>query len=157
MQPIKIMGLDLSIAETGIAVIERDGCIDTIAMAQTIKTNPRHSYGARLAVIADSLWAAIVNMKPGKAILEAPFIHMDHPRGSIPLFGVHGVAKLILHRVGVPYHDKLSPKELKKFVAGHGDADKAEMVRAIDFMFNLKVINHNTAEALGLALWGLAH
>lgn len=161
MNPIKVMGLDLSIAETGIAVIGKQDFggtpIFNVAMAQTIKTNPRHAYAARLAVIADSLWAALESMKPDKAILEAPFIHREHPRGSIPLFGVHGVVKLLLYRAGVPYKDTLSPKELKKWIAGHGGADKAEVVNAINGWYSFTIDNHNVAEAIGLALWGLGH
>lgn len=112
---MKLLGLDLSITATGITHTVEDA-----ACTHVIKTREKEKDG-RLAQIR----AAIREFGPGAelALIEAP---TARSATSIISGMVHGVVRLELIELGVPYATVM-PASLKKYATGRGGADKALM------------------------------
>lgn len=111
---MRIMGLDLSIAETG--VCEPNG--GTFSLPQ------KAAWGdSRLRRIRDSLKATVIDLGVEFAVIEDLPTHA-HGAGITGM--VHGAVRLALADLGVPYV-VLTPATLKKFATGKGNSNKTAM------------------------------
>jgi crossover junction endodeoxyribonuclease RuvC len=133
------IGFDLSLASTGVAVIDEEGFIvETLS----IKTKPDDyrspgGFSDRLVFITESLMSVLREYRPAKLAIEAM------PFGGAG-YGVQDRAQLlgvVRYRIATEtpqYKDCLyvAPKSLKKKTTGSGNADKKAMKIAIDTLFN---------------------
>lgn len=112
---MNVLGLDLSMVATGLThTLHGKGC------AHVIKTNPRRG-DARLQQIRDVVgeFAAGADL----ALIEAP---TARSASSVISGMVHGVVRLALIELGVPYATVM-PASMKKYATGKGTADKTLM------------------------------
>jgi Holliday junction resolvasome RuvABC endonuclease subunit len=112
---LRVLGLDLSITATGLCLA--DGTTQTIATQQ--KTGD-----ARLKTIEHAITQATTDVD--FAVIEDLPTHAK----SAGITGmVHGVARLVLLRYGIPY-SVVTPATLKAYATGKGNADKTAMAIA---------------------------
>ncbi|TGZ14689.1 hypothetical protein DV517_61720 [Streptomyces sp. S816] len=111
----RILGLDLSITATGLCL--PDGSTETIATQQ--KTGD-----ARLKVIELAIIQATHDVDFA-VIEDLP----THAKSAGVTGMVHGVARLVLLRFGIPY-SVVTPATLKAYATGKGNADKTAMAIA---------------------------
>lgn len=136
---LRIMGLDLSIAGTGICVPDPDRGF----RAWTIRLDANLG-DHRLGIIRRTIRAHA----PGIdfAVIE------DLPRNAmnaLPSAMAQGVARDELIECGVPFV-KVVPSTLKLYATGHGKADKRAMVAAMRKLTSIKPDTHNAADAFWL-------
>jgi Holliday junction resolvasome RuvABC endonuclease subunit len=147
--PSQIIGIDLSLTRTGIAMV--DGC-------ESVKT---HLAGmARLKHIRDEVLAAC-GARTRLAVVEG--YSMGGQRGSAGngqrLGELGGVVRLALYELGVHVVD-VPPASLKKFAVGdraQGDRDKDAMLIAAVQQLPWDVSNNDEADAAWLMAMGLYH
>lgn len=114
---MKIIGLDLSITATGVAL--PDGTTWTLAT--------RTGEGDwRLEVIAASIRQYVELHRADVVVIEGPVVRSS---AATVIGMVHGAVRVELLRAKVPYVI-VSPATLKKFATGKGTADKTAMALA---------------------------
>jgi Holliday junction resolvasome RuvABC endonuclease subunit len=59
-------------------------------------------------------------------------------------------SRMVLREAGIPYY-MVSPKTMKKYIAGHGSAEKEDIQRSILEKYFLVFSDDNEADAFGLA------
>jgi len=137
-----ILGLDLSIAATG--VCWPDGDTDAILGKST-------DGDARLVTIVDRIYRAHLGFQFDLAVLEDLPVH-GKAAGITGM--VHGAVRLALQRMKVPYA-LLAPATLKAYATGTGTADKHAMRMAAFKRANLEFKDDNQCDAWWLRQAGL--
>jgi Holliday junction resolvasome RuvABC endonuclease subunit len=141
---LRIMGLDPSLSATGICLPDN--------RVLTIKC--KSDWGDdRLVLIRNVVRRFITETSPDIVIMEDK-LHSSF--SAAPLGMVQGVirAEFIDHRV--PYV-LISPKTLKKFATGNGNADKAAMIAAARKRARVIFKDDNQCDAFFLRQAGLDH
>jgi Holliday junction resolvasome RuvABC endonuclease subunit len=112
---VRVVGLDLSITGTGLAVGTGHEVV-----TELIKTSEKDG-DARLVQIRDTILDRCAGAE--FALIEAP---TARSASSVVSGMVHGVVRLALIDLGVPYGSAL-PATLKKYATGKGEATKVDM------------------------------
>jgi Holliday junction resolvasome RuvABC endonuclease subunit len=140
---LRVLGLDLSLTATGICLAD--------GIALTIKTRQKDG-DRRLVVIADALASMIGDgSSVDLAVIE------DLPRHAMAagITGmVHGVARAVLLRAGIPYA-LVVPATLKAFATGKGSGDKTPMAMAAYKRAGREFADDNQCDAAWLRWAGL--
>jgi crossover junction endodeoxyribonuclease RuvC len=114
------VALDLSLSNTGVAYL---GGSDVL-------TYPLRGKGTmRLRWWASALHTLISEHR-GRGLVvvsESPFMHREHPKGSIGTIKLHGVAELVAGNLGARYVE-IDNQKLKKYATGKGNASKDDML-----------------------------
>lgn len=141
-----VVGLDLSITGTGIAVTGPDGK----AATSTVRTRDKDK-DSRLGQIAAAVRAAAEGAD--LALIEGPVVRSN----SAVISGmVHGVVRLELLKLGVPYAT-MAPASLKKMATGKGTGDKIPMALEAYKRAGLTFPDDNQCDAWWLWVAGLIH
>jgi crossover junction endodeoxyribonuclease RuvC len=146
-----ILGIDPGIATTGYAIIRKDcGKFEAIKYG-CILTEKGVDLESRLFDISKELEEIIKEYKPEKISIEKLFfsknvktaMNVGHARGAILL-----TAK----KCGLNINE-YPPNEVKLSVSGYGKADKKQVQRMVQLLFNLKEIPKpdDAADALAIA------
>ncbi|MEC0037208.1 crossover junction endodeoxyribonuclease RuvC [Bacillus cereus] len=130
----RFLGLDLSLASAGVAIIDlEDGNLDLVHKFR-IKTNPRQRHGQRLHVIATELKKASIEFAPFDTIIrEKGFSRFAQTTQA--LFKVVGISDLVLRDYKI---EEISPTTIKRVMTGDGKADKAAVEKAVRRYLNLR-------------------
>lgn len=137
----RVLGLDLSLDRTGIA----------LPSGQLFTFHPRGKDDDRLVEIEAALKYYIRSGPPDVAAIE--MIPPSMRGGAITivrLAAVHGVARLALARWGIPFV-YLPVSTLKKYATGSGVADKHAMINAC-LDIGIKPADDNEADAAWLRM-----
>jgi Holliday junction resolvasome RuvABC endonuclease subunit len=135
-----IIGLDLSLSETGWAIDGESGTIPTPALMPLEE---------RLDTIRKGVCVDLVHA--GDLVVIEDFV--THSPAASKLGMVHGVVRCALWRYGISMA-LVPPATLKKFATGKGNATKADMRMALYQRFGHDVSNDNVVDAMWLRLAG---
>lgn len=151
-----IVGIDLSLASTGMAFLFADGHIRLLTVS-----SPPGPIEPRLLDILRQINAHVRTVRPELVVIE------DISQGS---FGQSGgflervalffMLRIHLHSVGIPF-EKCSAIALKKFVVGSGGSKKnpvkkEHMIKAVLQRWGIDTASNDEADAAGLAYVGAA-
>lgn len=139
----RIMGLDLSLSETGFATPEHLGVLKTPAK--------KFSGPKRLVEIRDLLLHLLREHQTEVVLLENYSFGSKNKREWLGELG--GVIRVMLYEEGIPYVE-VSPNTLKMYATGHGNAAKAEVISAARERLGYSGFNDNEADALWLRALG---
>lgn len=154
-----IIGLDPSLACTGIAVFEVSPKSRTIKLivSKIVITPPfdRVNRFDRYKFICDSIRDVVIENKVELACIEG-YSFGSNGRAALDLPELGGVIRLSLLNLGIRFTE-VSPTALKKTITGKGNNyDKSIMVKNINSMlgvdFKHDEKSHNAADAAGLGL-----
>ncbi len=139
---LRILGLDLSITATGVCL--PDGSAHTIGTQQ--KTGDGRLKVIELAIIqaTHDVDFAVIEDLP------------THAKSAGVTGMVHGVARLVLLRFGIPYA-VVTPATLKAFATGKGNADKTAMAMAAYKRAGREFADDNQCDAFWLRAAALDH
>lgn len=141
-----IIGLDLSLTGTGVAVLAPDGKLDLV----TLRTPAQPSVEARLVEVAA---AALSYTQPeDTVIVEGPAM-LAKGAAVVQIFGLNMLVRCSLHRRGNPFY-VIAPPTLKLFATGAGNAKKDMMLREVWRRWNVEAADDNQADAAALAFLG---
>lgn len=141
------MGIDLSLAATGIVVIEKG--VSTPAYQGVIETEPHQPLGERLHTIAEGVTVLLNAYKPEEYCAEG--IAGNYKGNGIVIVQVHGAVRAALWKSGrlPPYY--AGGSTLKKFVTGNGRGEKSDIKMGLLEKWGARMPNNNEADAYGLA------
>ena len=123
----RILGIDPGLRTTGFGVIEREGARLHYVASGTIKTIHLESreLPARLKVLFDGVREVVQRYQPDAASVEIVFVNVN-PQATLLLGQARGacVTALVSSDLAVAEYTAL---QMKKAVAGHGKAAKAQV------------------------------
>jgi crossover junction endodeoxyribonuclease RuvC len=152
-RPLRAIGLDLSLAGTGIAV-SHDQLGEPRLSCRTI--TPRRRKPATLMDherIHETVAAvqAAAQCRPDVVVIESPLLLEGHGDTSVRLGELHGPVKHWLWAKGIPYAD-VHNTHLKQYACGKGNAKKEEVKEAVIARYGrlLHVHTYDEADAVSL-------
>lgn len=138
-----VVGLDLSITSTGVALA--DGSLATIGP-------PAKLGDRRLVVLCDHLEGSPMRIYAADlAVIEGPVVRSS---AAVIIGMVHGVVRSMLMGYGTPYA-VVPPATLKKFATGKGNADKTAMALAAYKRAGVEFATDDECDAWWLRVAGL--
>ena len=148
--PVTIIGMDLSLTSTGIAVYAR-------GRITTLRLRSKHSGLERLLDLRAQLGAFLYTHKPGLIGIEGYSFGSKNSRAhSIGEWG--GVAKLTVSECrSAPTGYLVSPVTLKKFMTGNHQAKKPEVVLHLFKRYGIEVPQEDEADAACISILIGAH
>ena len=154
---MRILGLDPGLARVGYGVIDVDGRPGSggqrLLDCGIIRTDPGRSDGERMVEIARDLRQLLRLWRPQLAAVEKFFFYRSST--TISVVQARGVLMMTLARFQVPVVE-YPPMQIKLALAGHGHADKDDVLDAVMRELNLEHPPRpdDAADALAVALTG---
>jgi crossover junction endodeoxyribonuclease RuvC len=150
---VRILGIDPGLARVGYGVIETSGGMQQMLDCGIIRTDPGTSEGDRMVEIARDLRVLIRTWQPQLAAVEKFFFYRSST--TISVVQARGVVMMTLARFRVPVVE-FPPMQIKLALAGHGHADKDDVLAAVMRELNLSDPPRpdDAADALAVALTG---
>ena len=152
-----ILGLDPGLARVGYGLIAVDGKpgrgSQHLLDCGIIRTDPGRSEGDRMVEIARDLRQLIRAWKPELAVVEKFFFYRSST--TISVVQARGVLMMTLARFQIPVME-FPPMQIKLALAGHGHAEKDDVLAAVMRELNLEHPPRpdDAADALAAALTG---
>lgn len=160
VRALRILGIDPGLARVGYGVIEVSetrqeppGPRQQLLDCGMIRTDPGRSEGERMVEIAADLRTLIRRWRPELAAVEKFFFYRSST--TIAVVQARGVVLMTLARFAIPVVE-FPPMQIKLAVAGHGHADKGEVLDAVMRELDLDTPPRpdDAADALAVALTG---
>jgi crossover junction endodeoxyribonuclease RuvC len=147
-----VLGVDPGVAKCGLAVVGREARRPVLIWCDTVRTDPAQDEADRLAALAAAVRAAIAAHRPAWVAIE----RVAFSRNTVSALRVAratGAAMVVAGEAGLPV-DEYSPTEVKSVVTGMGDADKAQVQRALVRVHGLRGVptQPDAADAVAVAL-----
>jgi crossover junction endodeoxyribonuclease RuvC len=145
-----VIGIDPGTLHLGWGVLRGEGNRVKHIAHGVIDASASLSLGERLVRLDRELGAVIAQYGPAVGSVESLFFHKD-ALSAAKLGHARGVVLLQLARAGLEVAE-YPPARVKSTVAGHGRADKAQMVRVMSALLGLDAApREDAADALALA------
>jgi crossover junction endodeoxyribonuclease RuvC len=153
---VRILGLDPGLARVGYGLIEVEagpGGHQRLLDCGILRTDPGRSEGERMVEIARDLRQLIRTWRPDLAAVEKFFFYRSST--TIAVVQARGVLMMTLARFAIPTVE-YPPMQIKLALAGHGHADKDEVLGAVMRELDLQDPPRpdDAADALAVALTG---
>ncbi|HTT72396.1 MAG TPA: crossover junction endodeoxyribonuclease RuvC [Anaeromyxobacteraceae bacterium] len=148
-----VLGIDPGSRRCGYGVVERsEGRLQHLASG--VVEPGRRPLAERLGLIFERLSELCVRERVDAVAVEAVFCGRS-PRSALALGQARGVALAAAAQAGLPVFE-YAPAEVKRAFAGHGCAEKAQMVRMMRTLFGREARFPDEADALAVAVCCLA-
>jgi crossover junction endodeoxyribonuclease RuvC len=150
---MRILGIDPGLQTTGFGVVDVDGQSLSYVASGTITTGhvARGNLPARLKVLFDGIAEVRQRYKPDAAAVEIVFVNMN-PQSTLLLGQARGacVTALVACDLSVAEYTAV---QVKRAVAGHGQAGKAQMQAMVQRLLKLPGLpGPDASDALGIAI-----
>ena len=147
-----VLGVDPGVARCGLAVVGRRGRTSDLRFATTVITPADADESVRFRLIAESARAAIAEHRPAAVAVE----RVAWSRNQVSALHVAratGVIILVAAEAGLPVAE-YAPNEVKQAVTGVGNADKAQVQRALTRLHGLRDVpaQADAADAVAVAV-----
>lgn len=139
-----VWGLDLSMAQTGIAIFDQ---YENSIFVSHIKTKQKDSHAIKLKKIADFLLDLKEKYPPDVINIERGFSRFNN--STQVTFRVHGVVNYIFYEYEQNYYP---PKEVKEAVTGKGNATKKDVMNVILKKYDINLENEDESDAFAVGL-----
>ncbi len=150
---MRILGIDPGLRTTGFGVVDVQGGALGYVASGTIQTH-RVAQGdlpGRLKVLFDGVREVVDRYQPSSASVEIVFVNVN-PQATLLLGQARGACLTALVSMDLPVAE-YTALQMKKAVAGHGRAGKAEIQHMVMRLLGLAgVPGTDAADALGLAI-----
>jgi len=154
--PIRILGIDPGLRNTGWGVIEAAGTRLTYVGCGSIHTDAGDSLAERLALIHRSIARLIDDERPAEAAVEETFVNRD-PQSTLKLGQARGAALAALALMELPVAE-YAANLIKKTVVGVGHAEKAQVQMMVKMLLPAsQAKSPDAADALAVAICHASH
>jgi len=147
-----VLGVDPGVVRCGLAVVGRRGRTSDLRFATTVVTPADADESVRFRLIAEAARAAIAEHRPAAVAVE----RVAWSRNQVSALHVAratGVIILVAAEAGLPVAE-YAPNEVKQAVTGAGNADKAQVQRALTRLHGLRDVpaQADAADAVAVAV-----
>jgi len=132
---MRILGIDPGSLATGFGIVERSGDRVVHVAHGTIRPARGLGLAQRLGVISSELERVIEQHAPERAVIEKVFVAAS-AKSALVLGQARGAALAALGRAAVPV-EELAAREIKKAVAGTGNATKQQVQAMVTDLLGL--------------------
>ena len=147
----RILGLDPGLRITGFGVVDQLGSQLRYVASGCIKSNDKQSLPERIATLFAGISEVIATYRPDQAAVEKVFVNVN-PQSTLLLGQARGAAISALVHGGLPVAE-YTALQMKKAIAGHGKAAKAQVQAMVQRLLQLpRLPGPDAADALGLAI-----
>ena len=154
--PIRILGIDPGLRNTGWGLIEAAGTRLTYVGCGSIHTDAATSLAERLALIHRSIARLVDDERPAEAAVEETFVNRD-PQSTLKLGQARGAALAALALMELPVAE-YAANLIKKTVVGVGHAEKAQVAMMVKMLLPLsEARSPDAADALAVAICHAQH
>jgi crossover junction endodeoxyribonuclease RuvC len=154
--PIRILGIDPGLRNTGWGLIEAHGTRLTYVGCGSIHTDAATSLAERLALIHRSIARLIDDERPAEAAVEETFVNRD-PQSTLKLGQARGAALAVLALRELPVAE-YAANLIKKTVVGVGHAEKAQVQMMVKMLLPAsQAKSPDAADALAVAICHASH
>lgn len=151
----KVVGLDLSLCNTGFVVLENDKIKEQgVIKSSPLGDLPIHE-AERLSKIVGEILETVCEIDTDLVVIEGIAFMISKTTSLVQLATINYMVRIGLWKCGVPFVI-VSPPSLKKFVTGKGVAQKDEMMLDTYKRWGVSLTDNNICDAYGLARIGLA-
>lgn len=152
VRSVRILGIDPGTIACGYGVVEvTPGRRPRYVECGVLELEERAALSHRLVQLARDLREILAELQPDEVALEAVF-HGKNAQSALRLGHARGVAMLIAAEAELPLSE-YPPATVKRAVAGHGRAQKAEVQRVVSWLCGLRTLPRtDAADALAIAL-----
>jgi len=150
---MRILGIDPGLQTTGFGVIDAEGQRLAYVASGTIKTSSvaLGDLPGRLKILFDGIREVVARYQPQCAAVEIVFVNVN-PQSTLLLGQARGAALTALVSTDLAVSE-YTAVQMKKAVAGHGQAKKEQVQAMVQRLLNLPgVPGKDAADALGLAI-----
>ncbi len=156
MGPIRILGVDPGLRNTGWGVIEVAGTRLSYVGCGSIHTDAATSLAERLASIHRALARLVESEGPAEAAVEETFVNRD-PQSTLKLGQARGVALAALALMDLPVAE-YAANLVKKTVVGVGHAEKTQVAMMVKMLLpSCRIASPDAADALAVAICHAQH
>ena len=149
--PIRIIGIDPGLRNTGWGVIEALGSRLSFVACGVVRSDASLTLGDRLRQLHDGLSAIIQTHMPAEAAVEETFVNRD-PQSALKLGQARGVALVVPALAGLPVAE-YAANLVKKTVVGSGHAEKQQIAAMIRILLpRAEARSADAADALAIAI-----
>ena len=150
---MRILGIDPGLRTTGFGVVDVDGARLRYVASGTIQTHQvqTRALPARLKILFDGVREVVARYQPQAAAVEIVFVNVN-PQATLLLGQARGACLTALVARDLPVAE-YTALQMKKAVAGHGKAAKAQVQAMVQRLLQLPGLpGPDAADALGLAI-----
>lgn len=150
---MRILGIDPGLQCTGFGVVDAEGPNLHYVASGTITTSPKDGalLPERFKILFDGIGEVVKRYQPAVSVCEIVFVNVN-PQATLLLGQARGCCLTALVSNGLTVAE-YTALQLKKAVAGHGRADKAQMQEMVKRLLQLPGLpGKDAADALGLCI-----
>ncbi|CAN5701650.1 crossover junction endodeoxyribonuclease RuvC [soil metagenome] len=150
---MRILGIDPGLQTTGFGVVDVDGHTLRYVASGTISTKSieRANLPARLKVLFDGIGEIAARYQPDASAVEIVFVNVN-PQATLLLGQARGACLTALVHGNLPVAE-YTALQMKRAVAGHGQAAKAQVQEMVKRLLDLPGLpGADAADALGIAI-----
>ncbi len=150
---MRILGIDPGLRSTGFGVLDVDSPRLAYVTSGGIRTHDaaQGDLPARLKLLFDGIHEVHARYQPQAAVVEIVFVNVN-PQATLLLGQARGACVTALVHCGLQVAE-YTALQMKKAVAGHGKAAKAQVQAMVQRLLNLpQAPGPDAADALGLAI-----
>lgn len=150
---MRILGIDPGLQTTGFGLVDVQGSALTYVASGTVRTThlARGALPERLGVLFSGVREVVARYQPDAAVVEIVFVNVN-PQATLLLGQARGACMAGLVSAELPVAE-YTALQMKKAVAGHGRARKAEVQQMVMRLLALPGLpGQDAADALGLAI-----
>jgi crossover junction endodeoxyribonuclease RuvC len=142
---------------TGYGLLEPGPTTAVVVDSGVIDTDGARPLAARLQQIYDGVDRLLAAHAPSTVVIEDLYTEYSFPRTALLMAHARGVICLAAEQHKVPVL-ALAPAEVKRAIAAHGTASKAQIQQSVQRLLRLPDAprSSHVADALALALTGLS-
>lgn len=152
---MRLVGIDPGLQRTGYACVELParGPDPVLVEAGVIRLRASTSVPARLLQLHRELCEVLEEFRPERMAVESVFSNARFARTAIVMGHARGVVVLAAMQRGVEVSE-LAPAEVKRAVAGRGNATKEQVRRAVMAQCGLRTMRgpSDVSDAIAIAL-----
>lgn len=154
--PIRIIGIDPGLRNTGWGVIEAAGSRLSFVACGVVRSDSALSLADRLRQLHDGLSGVIHAHMPQEAAVEETFVNRD-PQSALKLGQARGVALVVPALAGLPVAE-YAANLVKKTVVGSGHAEKPQIAAMVRILLpRAEAQSADAADALAVAICHAQH
>ena len=155
-KPIRIIGIDPGLRNTGWGVIEAEGSRLSFVACGTLRSDAALSLAERLRQLHEGLAGVLAAHAPHEAAVEETFVNRD-PQSTLKLGQARGIALLVPALRGIAVAE-YGANQVKKTVAGVGHAEKRQVQAMIKVLLpKAETSSADAADALAVAICHAQH
>ena len=154
--PIRILGIDPGLRNTGWGIIEAQGSRLSFVACGRVCSDAGASMGERLRQLHEGLARIIADHAPLEAAVEETFVNRD-PQSALKLGQARGVALTVPALAGLEV-EEYAANLVKKTIVGNGHADKQQIAMMVRVLLPTSSANSaDAADALAVAICHAQH